>query len=442
MRRAILQGAVERAGLEERLGRLRYNEQYLPRLIEEGVVVEAAEGTSLADAVAALRTIGDRVLILPNAYHPSRWEAERGVKDRTEAYDGLDYPRRIQATLQRSIAGLRAEGTEPERWLLARAQRQTTPTKELIRALGVAPMDLATVMMTDPVPLPETGIGLPRARREAKEERGSIGYAFATLDTPHTNVLIPWYVLVEGAANAARQFLLSRRGAALRAGLEPGAIHAAAAHADIERRRGGTFALTARHEAFPGSALAGERYQVRLERIAYGPRDSATARLQEWLNPPRGLYASCGCDDSKYRGFENTWHAHPAAKLCKHQASAAYWMQAVGTRHAALTWHASPFLLPLREGRQEGKEVRYSQALRVRRLLRTRLLVRDAHGRAEPTPLLTQSLLYGAVNGLLIADGADPGAGLFMPGIMTGERLAALARQEAALLRDPTYQGT
>ncbi len=312
----------------------------------------------------------------------------RGVQDVTEAYNGLVYPRHVNA------------------FLAEREERKGALTKEEVQQHGIAPIDLFETMMAAPHPLPVAPL-LPRPRAGAREPRGTIGYAFPLMERPYTNILIPWYALVEGAENAARQFLNRKRGRAIRHG---------AVGASLEEREDKTFRMVARHGSFSGSD---DTYAVRRERLPFGPEGSKNARLQEWLTGVGG-YASCTCGDAAYRGRKNRWHVHPAVKMCKHLVSATYWLQAMGRHPFNGRWHTSILALPLVE--KEGR--RYSEALRFRRLF-TESFIRMPEGYLGAVPLLTQSLLYGAIDQHLRKEGR----GLFMPGIMTGKRLAALANE-------------
>ena len=436
MRNAILTAVSRRHDLEVRLA---YSDDHITQLCEDGAVVEAPEEVTLLEAIGLLRSIKDQVLVLPANYHPSRTEMERGLKDKTEAYDGLDYPRRVQAAIRAHNKG----SDDVSKLLKEKEEKQNRLTKEIVHELEMAPTAFYPFMMADPHPLPEEGTGLPRAREAAREPRGSVGYSFRTLDRPYFTIQNPWYILVEGGMNVARRFLHTHKGAGLReeANLIVDEVAAASCGVDVREHPNGTFYLDGWHHGFPGSESAG--YGFRLNRVAFGPTKSQTAGLQEWLNPIGALYAYCGCGDFEHRSRKNRYQAFRdreenvgTIKPCKHLTSASYWMMGIGTHGIDNhSWHSSIFLLPLQE---QGKQ-RFSEALRLRHLLTTRLLVRDEHGSAEPATMMTQNLLYGAINQALHS---ERGFGLFQPGVMNFARLQNLAREEARLLRDPVYQRT
>ncbi len=442
----LLTGLVHRLGddygVEDHLS---YDKDHLRDMIDAGIVTEAAEGTSMRDALVSVQHIGDKLLILPHEF----WleDGKRARKDVTEGYDSLSTPRRVRAAVQAHVDRLRDAGKEVPGWVDEFAERQHPMTKALARELRLAPAEMYTFMMADPLPIPEHGVGQPRARERAKEERPTLGYTYTTLGSSSVHVMVPWYTLVEGGANVARLLLDLHPSFARECG---GELHRR------PHQEGRITYLSGRHDSVSGE----ESYECRLGRVAFGPENSVKARLQDWVAPEDArdwmvswdckdqkvlnhLFAWCDCRDFEFTSRKNRYQSGTerpgemgSYKLCRHSAGLGFWMQAFGTHEFGdEIWHASPFLLPLHE---EGGR-RWSEALRFRHKLLTRVLVRDRHGSAEPMNLGTQSVFYGALNALLHE---ERGHGLFMPGVMTGARAYGLARQERELLKDPVYQHT
>jgi hypothetical protein len=399
-RHHILDGLLQREGKEPHE---RYLDTHVNQLLADGMLLAVPEESSMREALETMRQAKGRVILLPHSFYLE--DGKRARKDVTEGYDSLSTPRRVQAAMRAHLK----KGGAPS-WFVERAATQQPMTTSVMKEMTLTPTGLYPYMMAEPLPLPTRGIASPRARERAKEERPVIGVTYTTLGHERAHVMIPWYVLVEGAVTVARRRLGQGR----------------LLHGDIIKQ-----SKSVHLKGWHQSSTSNKRYDVRMNTVAFGNDNEA---LNDWLTTQGMPFASCSCDDFQYNSVKNRWQT-TSYKLCKHQAALSYWMTAMGRTGFEGRWHNTPFLIPLTTS---GKS-RFTVALRLRRQLQTRTLIDDGNGNAVALNFATQSAFYGAENIMRMEAFGEP---LFSPGVLNAGELYTLAQEEKKLLRDPIYART